>query len=166
MRTLLITIISLSFFNVSAESEKVKYKNKERATGKRVVLFVGDCTLDNDHLTDLDGNTIYRDQAYKVQYQVCEEFITYQVKVTGTFWDSDSTIVPGSESAPYVRSRTATKTFTGNTSFTNRDGSLGELVRETAGFAQSLISCRQQKDLLEQQANLDRRSNLFQVCAQ
>jgi hypothetical protein len=130
---------------------------------KEVVLFVGDCRLNTNSTTDMDGNHVVT-TGYSLDYHVCQEIVKYQVSVDGNGWNAKETPVAGSEQAPNYVQRTETKSFAGST--TKSTASAADVVDDITRNMSAANLCGQQKSVLLQQSSLDRQSQTYKNCSQ
>lgn len=160
MRFLILTLVTLPFLSVSAqEAEKVSISTQTKRTGKEIVLAVGECVASASKT-----GSIYNSKTYTVSYSVCKEYVSYEVETVGSSWDSESSVVPGSESAPFYKTSSSSKSYTGNVSF---DGSLGrrdDLVRGSANVSRSMVECENKRETLERKLRQDRGSAMYNAC--
>lgn len=157
-----IAIATLVSIFAVAKDVVVEYETRVKKTGNEVVLLVGDCVYDEDEIQFFDGG--YPDRTtkagYTVRYHVCEEKVSYQVKITKSGdwynWKSTTESVPESESAPFYEVTEKSKTF--------EDFAGGDLAGDLADTFTNKKQCETQKDLLEQQKALDKQKAMYLEC--
>lgn len=151
----------MTVFAVAKDNVNVEYETRVKKTGNEVVLLVGNCVYDEDSNVYFDGGvTNTTKSGYTIRYHVCEEKVSYQVKITKAAewynWDSSTEVVPGSESAPFYEASEKSKTF--------EDVGGYDLAGDLVDVFTNKKQCLTQKDLLEQQKELDKQKDMYLEC--